>query len=317
MRPDWKDLFAFTSGERNGIIVLLILLCFPLVFLLWPRNLPEPIEVVFVDVSPKTDSLNSQEENPAIAEAKKEHYSKPRTYATRHNKSTRPVKKFEPFEFNPNDSASQFWEQVGFSPKQQQSIINYLAKGGSFSIKSDVKKLYVVSDSMYAVIHPFILLPDSVPIDTIQQPKKPTYASKYMGEDYENLVVSLNSCDTTQLIQLRGIGSYSAKKIIRYREQLGGFVDLNQLFEIKGLREETIVELLPKFRLDSVQVAQFDLNKATASQMVKHPYFTWHMAKEIEGQRKFGKKYKQVSDLLKYGLLDEQLYIKIVPYVKL
>lgn len=37
-----------------------------------------------------------------------------------------------------------------------------------------------------------------------------------------------------------GIGSYYAKSITRYREQLGGFASINQLKEIDGLPEEAL-----------------------------------------------------------------------------
>lgn len=319
MRYNWKDLFAFTSGERNGIIVLLILLCFPLLVFLWPKETPPVINVTFVEV-PEVINYNSQNtitNHTHKANAKDSSYkTSPRTVRLSHGK-TQAQKKFKPFGFNPNEIQTKFWEEIGMSQKQRKSIKNYINKGGSFKIKSDVKKLYVVSDSLYTLIKGYIQLPDSFPRVEQSGTSDRFKYSKYLTTEYLDLVVELNTCDTNDLKDLKGIASYSAKRIIRYREQLGGFVDCEQLFEVKGVRKETIVDLMPKFRVDTTYVRQFQLNKATAGEMVKHPYFTWHMAKEIEDQRRFGKKYKKVSDLLKYGLLDEQLYIKIVPYLKL
>lgn len=320
MHPNWKDLFAFTSGERNGIIVLIILLWFPLLFFIWPRKPSAIIEVAFIDVS--ADSTATQDEGSDIPKTsisyskKNEPYQNPPKGYKKGNRNTM-VKPFKPFDFDPNKKDTPFWKSIGMSNKQQASIVKYLEKGGEFKTKSDVKKLYVVSDSLYLQIKPYLLLPDTLQSTELPELKTKKITSKYNSDAYKNLVVELNTCDTTDLKALKGIASYSAIKIVNYRNRLGGFVSVEQLYEIKGLRKETIVELTPKFTVDTNLVVQFELNTTSASEFVKHPYFTWHMAKEIEGQRKFGKKYKKVSDLLKYGLLDEQLYIKIVPYVKL
>ena len=49
---------------------------------------------------------------------------------------------------------------------------------------------------------------------------------------------NLNTADSAALVQLYGIGGYYARKILRYREVLGGsFVDIRQLLEIEGFTQ--------------------------------------------------------------------------------
>ena len=45
--------------------------------------------------------------------------------------------------------------------------------------------------------------------------------------------VELNTADSAMLDAVRGIGPYYAKKILRYRELLGGYYSVEQLKEIK------------------------------------------------------------------------------------
>ena len=47
---------------------------------------------------------------------------------------------------------------LGFSEKQAQSIVKYREKGGYFYKKEDLKRLYVVDDSLYVLLEPYIVL---------------------------------------------------------------------------------------------------------------------------------------------------------------
>ncbi|MDR0798158.1 MAG: helix-hairpin-helix domain-containing protein, partial [Dysgonamonadaceae bacterium] len=50
--------------------------------------------------------------------------------------------------------------------------------------------------------------------------------------------VELNSCDTAQLMKIPSIGSSFAKRIVSYRNLLGGYTRVDQLQEVYGMYEE-------------------------------------------------------------------------------
>lgn len=52
--------------------------------------------------------------------------------------------------------------------------------------------------------------------------------------------INLNQADTKELESLPGIGPVTAKKIIEYREEHGGFQSVDQLAEIPGLSEKKV-----------------------------------------------------------------------------
>lgn len=120
------------------------------------------------------------------------------------------TRKVENFRFNPNTVGQEELQRLGFSEKQAAAIINYRAKGGRFHRKSDFAKSFVVADSVYKRLEPYIDIPK----------------------------LDINKADSAALDALPGIGPYFAAKIIEYRSGIGGFTDVEQLMDIKYFDRE-------------------------------------------------------------------------------
>ncbi len=72
------------------------------------------------------------------------------------------VKEIQYFKFNPNQIGKESWMLLGFSEKQAQSIVKYRERGGYFYKKEDLKRLYVVDDSLYVLLEPYVVLEGQV-----------------------------------------------------------------------------------------------------------------------------------------------------------
>jgi len=96
----------------------------------------------------------------------------------------------------------------------------------------------------------------------------------------------LNTADTSLLQQLKGVGSFTANRISRYRNQLGGFYSLSQLSEIKGLYPETLARLQSMMKIDPSRIQTLDVNKASLEKLRAHPYLSFYQAKVIVELRK-------------------------------
>jgi len=116
----------------------------------------------------------------------------------------------ESFRFNPNTVSAEDLQRLGFSEKQALSIVRYREKGGRFRRKTDFAKSYVVADSVYARLEPFIDIP----------------------------LLDINRADSAAFLSLPGIGPYFAGKIVAYRTSLGGFSCAEQLMEIYHFDKE-------------------------------------------------------------------------------
>ena len=326
MNGTWKDLLAFNRRERNGIVILTILIFITLLIQLaipWfaPKaENPNPTEdKVLLSLIKEDSILRAEEREKRYSQKRKGNSYREVNENNFGSKKGKTKQIWNPVTFNPNTADFNTWKNFGLSPKQIKTIEKYLATGAEFKIKQDVKKLFVINDELFDKMESFILLPDSLPQKKIKSSKinLETDSIKKPIINLDTLWIELNSTDTIELKKLRGIGSYYARQIIWYRDKLGGFQSINQLYEIERMRPETVEKIKPFVWVDSSLVTKFKINSSTAPQMVKHPYITWNMAVSIQDYREFTKKFKSTHQLVDLGLLNEEIYSKLAPYLEL
>ncbi len=91
----------------------------------------------------------------------------------------------------------------------------------------------------------------------------------------------LNMADSAALVALPGIGPYYARKIIQYRDRLGGFAAKEQLMEIFGIDNERLELFADRIVIDTNNVAKSDFNEATFEELSRHPYLGGYVARAI------------------------------------
>ncbi|MBO4476466.1 MAG: helix-hairpin-helix domain-containing protein [Bacteroidales bacterium] len=116
----------------------------------------------------------------------------------------RATRRIENFKFNPNTVSVDDLVRLGFTEKQAQSIDNYRAAGGRFRRPGDFARSYVVADSVFKRLEPWIVIPKT----------------------------DINKADSAAFDDLPGIGPYFAAKMVSYRQRLGGYSYKEQLMDI-------------------------------------------------------------------------------------
>jgi hypothetical protein len=125
--------------------------------------------------------------------------------------------------------------------------------------------------------------------------------------------VELNGADSLALVKIRGIGPYYASRILRYREQLGGFHDASQLKELR-LAHLDIDTLLPLFTVDATLVRKKAMDTMTFTSLLRHPYLEYEDVVLIFNAKRAS------GDSLSYSLLERKKVLvprklrKIKPY---
>jgi len=132
----------------------------------------------------------------------------------------------------------------------------------------------------------------------------------------ENFVVELNSADTFELQRLRGIGPAFARRIVRYRERLGGFTDKLQLLEIWGMDSSKYNAIRDHLTVNPDSVHSINLNTVTFKELLAHPYFPFEITKAIMLYRKDHKKFVNTGELKNIRAIPDSAYRKIRAYVK-
>jgi competence protein ComEA len=219
----------------------------------------------------------------------------------------------DPFMFNPNTATREEFTRLGFSAILANRIENYRLKKGRFNVKSDLMKIYGMDSGLYKRMYAYIDLPEERAV------KKPD-----LNKDRETATVvsteklDLNLADTTQLIGIYGIGSKLSLRIIKYRNQLGGFVSMDQLGEVYGLDTVVVNELNRKAYIAAdYQPKKIIINSASEKELSTHPYIKYTLAKAITAYRFQHGNFTSLEDLKKIALVDETFYTRIKPYLTL
>lgn len=147
------------------------------------------------------------------------------------------------------------------------------------------------------------------PVDTL--PKQPLFV-QYKRKEAPAQAIDLNVADTTALVLLPGIGSYYAKRIVEYRELLGGYVSVEQLKEINGIQDSVLRWFVIT---DTVPVRKININKLSLSKLRNHPYVSFYQAKAITEYRGSEGDIKSPAQLSFMEEFSEQDLIKLEPYL--
>ena len=124
-----------------------------------------------------------------------------------------------------------------------------------------------------------------------------------------------SEADSVILQIVPGIGALTAGRIIKHRESLGGFIKVDQLNEVFGLKPETIPVIWEYFDFDWVAPRRIEINTVPVEELAKHPYISYQEAKVLVAYRLQHGPYLQLDDLLKIKIFKIEWVNKIGPYL--
>lgn len=336
----FKDWFYYSKGQRKGISVLLMLIIVTPVFtgIAKRMNAPGPIdkETFLAEVE------LLQQKMMLAAESSAEKTAGVTANTTAERQTTRQRPALKPFAFDPNTLTPEEWDSLGMPRHISRSIGNFLTAGGSFRFKEDLRRIYLLEDWMYEELEAYIELPKR-PV------RQSAEGSGTSGSNHENrdsgsmaaaakdqgtrsasslnkktdnvihvaepLVINLNVADTTELQRIRGIGPAFSRRIVGYRELLGGFVNTEQLLEVYGL-DSTRYEAIKEFIItDTLHITKISLNTADYAELVRHPYINRQTANAILNIRNQHGAYSEINEITKSYLIDDITFTRIKPYL--
>lgn len=301
MKGGRKVYFLMTAEQWLGVVLLTVLIVGILVLVkeFKPQN---EVAVSWANDSVKTQFADYQNKQDSV---RKETWKKKYSYDTI---------EIHMQMFDPNTADSSTLVHLGFKPWQAKNILKYRAKGGRYSKAEDIKRLYGMTDSMYQALRPYISIVREQ-LDRVEQDTMKMDSLAKRVSINKDTILNLRTADTTELKMIRGIGSYRARQIVRYREQLGGFVRVEQVMEVTGMDQMVEDSVLKWFVLDSVVVEKIRVNHVSAQRLSKHPYLRFEQAKAIYELRRKKIRLNSVNDLEGIDCIDEKTLEKISPYL--
>ena len=129
----------------------------------------------------------------------------------------------------------------------------------------------------------------------------------------KDTILDLNHTDTTELQWIRGIGSYKASHIIRYREELGGYYSPTQLTD-EALADLHLDTLLQHFIANPKDIRPIDVNHCNTDQLYRHPYLRYNQAKAIYELRRKYIRLQTIEQLRELPEFSEEDIDRLRPY---
>jgi competence ComEA-like helix-hairpin-helix protein len=292
------------KSDKDAIIILLIVIIIGL--------------VVFPLVKCSEEDRNAPNKTEYAEKQNKNSRKKPQYYKV-------PEKEYELFYFDPNTADSTQLLRLGLQPWQVRNIYKYRAAGGRYRKPTDLARLYGLTLKQYKRLEPYIKIEKEVMAADVykksddEKPiKKDSALIAYPVKIKEGEHIDINLADTSELKRIPGIGSYYAKRIVSFRQRLGGIANVHQLLEIQGFPESSLKYMsigqddntkhLPP--LTRIRINHLDLNALS-----RHPYIRYVQAKEIMNFRRLRGPIKKADDLRRLPSFSEEEVERVDPYI--
>lgn len=303
-----REYFTFTRSERNGILVLLFIIIILLVSLQVIPLFFERTQVDYSSFEKEVDKFITSIES-----------QKSDSNWTDDANSSDSLYQAEYFSFNPNTASEAQLLKLGLSKKVVKTWVNFRSKGGKFRKAEDVQKIWGLEDSTYQKIKPYLVFEknNSNQNNWEKKPNEWSYKDneKYVSVKKDNSV-ELNSADSSGLCALPGIGPGFSKRILKYRNSLGGFISKDQLLEVYGFTPEMYSKIEALVYVESMNLNKININKAEFKQFIRHPYFTKEMINKILEYKRIQTKISNIQDLVKDKMMTKEQADKITPYIE-
>lgn len=304
LRQVLKDYFSFSRGERIGLAVLIILI----VLVMLANH--------FIFYFEKPRAADRETFNRLLAG-----FDAPEELG----------EQLSLFEFDPNTVDSVTFFRLDLPYRVKRNWMNYRRRGGVIREKKDFHRIYGVTDSIYDVVEPFLLVTSIKKKAPNAKADKSVSTIKKETQEFEvttrktvqpkisrspELQIELNKASASDFESLPGIGQVLSNRIVKYRDLLGGFVSIEQLKEVYGVKPEIVDSIRSLLSVDNRNVRKIDFNFLTVEELAKHPYINYKEARKIVDFRSKNGYISNKDRLLADSVLEEDRYQKVVPYLK-
>jgi competence protein ComEA len=299
----YKDYFTYSKGERNGIILLIILMLILIFAPFLIRSFDNTVSNNNTLFFNKADSFFSSLTIKPDESIK----SSSNIFENEEVAKSNIIKYFF---FDPNTITVEELVQLGLTIKQANVIEKYRIKGGRFFTPEEFSRAYVIDSSTFRKLRPWI----KINLQAINKPQK-TKKDTLLNINTKPIIVELNSTDTVELVKIKGIGKIFARRIIAYRNLLGGYINIHQLSEVYGIKPELINAISSSITIDSTKIKLINLNLVSYEELKKHPYISDYQAKAILYYRNKVGSIMNTNELIANKIITYDKYKNIKSYL--
>jgi DNA uptake protein ComE-like DNA-binding protein len=270
-----RSFFNFTREQRTGIFVLfaiIILLQMIYFFADFGFETKEyPDKQKWLSLQTEIDSMKTESEKES-----------PKMYL-----------------FNPNFITDYKGYKLGMSVEEIDRLLVFRKENKYVNSPKEFQNVTKISDSLLNVIAPYFKFPDWVN-NKKEFKEYNKYPNKAFAKKEKIIIIDINQATKEDLIKIYGIGEAISLRILKQKENLGGFVSMEQMKDVWGLSPEVIENLNSHFKVSVLpNFKKIDVNNASLKELSQFYYFRYALAKEIVTYRSMRGNINNIEDLTK------------------
>ena len=296
-----KEFLHFTHSERNGALTLLVL-CLALLIVrgVLPHYLQSPesggLELETFAAAIKTEPFTA----PSAGKGAFPVAGDSVPPSPQQKKTVAPSTEV----FDPNTATREVLLRHQLPERVVRTLLNYREKGGRFYKSKDLLRVYGLTEEHYRRITPYI---------EITAGKSPVFSRSNNIDS--NYTVDINRSTAEDWMRLRGIGPGYSRRILNFRDKLGGFSTIGQVADTYGLPDSTFQSVKTHLRISPV-LRKLSVNRLIADSLARHPYINFRQARAIANYRRNHGPFNGPDDFRKVLILTVSEHDRLLPYLE-
>ena len=289
----FKSHFWYTKNQRNGILLLLIIIIF-LQLILHFKNFDSQ---QLVDLSqPKITFYKKQLDSLKKKSSKK--------------------KKFKIYPFNPNYISDYKGYQLGMNVDEIDRLLAHREQRLYVNSAKEFQTITKISDSLLKKISPFFKFPEWVQKKNNNKNNQQRYIPNSRINVSEITTVDINKATLKDFTAIEGVDEYISERIIKYRSKLQGFSFKEQLFEVWGLDEQMANKILSTFSIKNKPIIKkVNINTASFKEVLSNPYIDYELCIQIFDYKDEVAELQSISEIKNIEGFPIKKYNRIVLYL--
>ncbi len=275
---NFKSHFVFNKEQRSGIFFLLVLI---IIF-----------QIIYSFV--KTDFFNYSVNNLTYDKELQLNIDSLKQKSLE-------IKSVKVYPFNPNYITDYKGYVLGLSVTEIDRLHTFRAKNKYINSAIEFQKVTKVSDSLLNQISPYFKFPEWTKKKENNISNVDLSSFKNKTNKKERIVIKdINTATVQDLQAIKGIGVTLSTRIIKFRDMLGGFLDINQLYDVYGLEKDVVKRTFKYYTVvNKPNINLININTANASEIAKLIYIKYGIAKRIVEYRDKNGSFTSLNDLTK------------------
>ena len=187
-------------------------------------------------------------------------------------------------------------ELIGIGKVLSKRIIVYRNKIGGFNSVGDLQKVYGVNKELIIYNKGYLICTKN--------------------KEKIRLKIDLNQINKKQLMKFDGIGLKLADRVLSFRDKLGGFYHVNQLYEVYFLDSLVVDKIKGNLFVSYELIRKISLEEASFVKLIKHPYIDKKLTNDILKYLSGKDSTQTIEDMYKNNVLDSVDYLRLRNYFK-